>query len=96
MTEHIIKCSLCKLQLKDCTCKNSKPKFPFNFADYDKLKDNTLFINYVSEKIAKKITIIQDFNDGALDKDDLVSILQSYLPKYLNNKERIINKLNNI
>ena len=72
--------------------------FKFDFAtkaeEYNALKDNTIFINYVSKKIAKRIEMIQDFNDGALDKNDLVSILQSYLPKYLNKSKHIVDKLN--
>ena len=73
----------------------SEYKFPFKFATEGVDDDNNrMFINYISRKIAKRIVIIQEFNVGSLDKDDLTNILQEYLPKYLNNKERIINKLN--
>ena len=76
----------------------SEYKFPFKFAnDYEKNKDEdeVTFINYVSKKIAKRIVIIQNFNDGSLDKDDLTNILQEYLPKYLNKSKHIMDKLNN-
>ena len=78
----------------------SEYKFPFKFAtegvdDYEKKKDNTIFIEYVSKKIAKRIVIIQNFQIASLDKDELTNIIEEYLPKYLNKSKHIMDKLNN-
>ena len=71
--------------------------FKFNFAtkaeEYNGLHDNERFIHYVSKKLAKRIEMIQNFQKTSLEKEEITTIIENSLPKYLKNASYIVDKI---